>query len=427
MNKASSSNLRRTGLHYGWIVVLITFFTLLVAAGIRSVPGVLMVPLEEEFGWSRSGVSTAVSINIFLYGLMGPFAAAWMERFGIRKTMIVSLSVLAVAISLTSVMTSLWQLDLLWGILVGLGSGALANVLGVTVANRWFVERKGLVVGLLTASAATGQLLFLPLLAKISETAGWRFSVWTAVAAIILLIPVVAAMMRNHPADVGLAPYGSNEYVKPAVFSGNLFLEPILTLRSAMRSRPFWLLAGTFFFCGFSTNGLIGTHLIPASHDHGIPEVTAAGLLALMGLFDLVGTTASGWLSDRFDSRWLLFWYYGLRGLSLLFLPQAMEAGYSQLLIFAVFYGLDWIATVPPTVKLAADHFGKEKVGMVFGWVVVAHQLGASTAAYGAGLMREMFGSYQLAFTMAGYVCILAALMAIAIRRVKAAAATVEG
>jgi sugar phosphate permease len=274
------------------------------------------------------------------------------------------------------------------------------------------------VIGLLTASAATGQLLFLPLLAKITVETGWRNAIYAAVIAIVITLIIVAIWMRNHPYDLGISPYGSDEVVKPITFKGNLFLTPLLALQSAFKNKTFWLLAGTFFFCGFSTNGLIGTHLIAACGDYGIPEVTAAGLLALMGLFDLFGTTFSGWLSDRFDSRWLLFWYYGLRGLSLVFLPYALDSGSNtMILIFTVFYGLDWIATVPPTVKLAAMAFGKEKVGMIFGWIVVAHQVGASTAAYTAGVMRELFGTYTLPFIAAGCVCVFAAIMAVKISK----------
>jgi sugar phosphate permease len=396
---------------------MITFVTLLVSAAIRSMPSILMLPFEKEFGWNRSGISSVVSAGILLYGLVGPFSAALLDKFGIRRVMAAALAVLAASLALTPLMTSLWQFELLWGLVSGLATGAMANVLGVTVTNRWFVERRGLVVGILTASAATGQLLFLPLLAKITVDAGWRYAVYTAVAVLVLLFAVVVIWMRNHPFDVGAAPYGMSEIVRPAVFQGNLFLAPLQALRSGLKNKTFWLLAGTFFFCGFSTNGLIGTHLIPACGDHGIPEVTAAGLLALMGLFDLVGTTLSGWLSDRFDSRWLLFWYYGLRGLSLLFLPHALDASPGEMMIFSVFYGLDWIATVPPTVKLASKEFGKEKAGMIFGWVVVSHQIGASAAAYGAGLMRDVLGSYTIPFISAGFVCLLAAVMAVRISR----------
>ncbi|TXK84394.1 MFS transporter [Paenibacillus sp. N3.4] len=408
---------KSSSMHYGWVVVLVAFVTLLVSAGIRSMPSILMLPFEKEFGWSRGSISGVVSISIFLYGLVGPFSAAVLAKFGIRRIMVISLAVLALSLSITPQMTHLWQFELLWGVVAGLGTGMMANVLGVTVSNQWFVKRKGLVIGLLTASAATGQLLFLPLLAKITVDVGWRTAIYAAVGAVVIVLIIVALWMRNHPYEVGLAPYGTEDVVKPVAFQGNIFLTPLRTLRSALRNKTFWLLAGTFFFCGFSTNGLIGTHLIPACGDHGIPEVMAAGLLALMGLFDLVGTTLSGWLSDRFDSRKLLFWYYGLRGLSLLFLPFALNAGPSALLIFSIFYGLDWIATVPPTVKLASKEFGKEKSGMIFGWVVVAHQLGASAAAYGAGLMRDWLGDYTIPFMAAGFVCLFAALMVMRISK----------
>lgn len=405
--------------HYGWIVVLVTFITLLVSAAIRSMPSILMLPFEEEFGWSRGGISGVVSLGIFLYGLMGPFSAAILERFGIRRVVVSALAVLAASLSITPLMQHLWQFQLLWGVVSGLATGLMANVLGVTVANHWFIKRKGLVVGLLSASAATGQLLFLPLLAKVTVDIGWRFAIYTAVAAIVLVMVIVGIWMRNHPYDIDSPMYGhaQGELTKPVPFTGNLFLTPLRALQSALHNRTFWLLSATFFFCGFSTNGLIGTHLIPACLDHGIPEVTAAGLLALMGMFDLVGTTLSGWLSDRFDSRWLLFWYYGLRGLSLLFLPYALGAGSGSLLVFSIFYGLDWIATIPPTVKLAAKEFGKEKSGMIFGWIVVAHQVGASVAAYSTGLLRDFMGNYTVPFIAAGLVCVFAALLAVRIAK----------
>jgi len=402
---------RQTRFHYGWIVVAVTFVTLLVSAGVRSMPSIFMLSFEKEFGWSRGGISSVVSIGIFLYGLVGPFSASFLERFGVRRVMLFSISLLAAGLAVTPLMNALWQFEILWGLVTGIATGFMANVLGVTISNKWFAQRRGLVVGILTASAATGQLLFLPLLAQITVTSGWKSAVYTAVGVLVVLLFLVALFMRNHPSDVGAAPYGAEEIVQPVPFRGNLFLAPLLALRSALKSKSFWLLAGTFFFCGYSTNGLIGTHLIPACGDYGIAEVTAAGLLALMGVFDLVGTTLSGWLSDRFDSRKLLMWYYGLRGLSLLFLPYALNSGPMNLFIFSVFYGLDWIATVPPTVKLATQEFGKERSGMIFGWVVVAHQLGASTAAYGAGAIRDWLGSYSAAFVSAGFVCLFAAVI----------------
>ncbi|MGP0584360.1 MFS transporter [Paenibacillus timonensis] len=410
--------------YYGWIIVLLTFVTLLVSAGIRSLPSVLLLPFQDEFGWSRGSISSVISIGILLYGLVGPFSASLLLRFGFRKVIICSLSVLGLSLAVTPFIHALWQFELLWGVVSGLSTGMMANVLGVTVSNQWFAKRKGLIIGLLTASAATGQLLFLPLFAKLTSDLGWRYAVYLAVASIVVVLVAVAIWMRNHPYEVGAAPYGSTEVVKPEPFRGNILIAPLHNLRLAMKHPTFWLLAGTFFFCGFSTNGLIGTHLIAACGDHGMLEVTAAGLLAMMGIFDLFGTTISGWLSDRFDSRKLLFWYYGLRGLSLLFLPFALNsASPTMLVVFSVFYGLDWIATVPPTAKLAGETFGKERSGMIFGWVVVAHQIGASTAAYGAGVLRDWLGSYSQAFVIAGFVCFVAAVMAMQIRKAQSRAA----
>ncbi|MDU2242834.1 MAG: MFS transporter [Paenibacillus sp.] len=409
---------------YGWIIVLLTFATLLVSAGIRSLPSVLLIPFQDEFGWSRGSISRVISVGIFLYGLVGPFSASLLLRFGFRKVLICSLSVLGLSLAMTPFIHALWQFELLWGLVSGLATGMMANVLGVTVSNQWFVKRKGLIIGLLTASAATGQLLFLPLFAKLTTDFGWRYAVYIAVASIAVVLVAVAIWMRNHPYEVGAAPYGATELVKPEPFRGNILIAPLQNLRLAMKHPTFWLLAGTFFFCGFSTNGLIGTHLIAACGDHGMLEVAAAGLLAMMGVFDLFGTTISGWLSDRYDSRKLLFWYYGLRGLSLLFLPFALSsASPAMLVVFSVFYGLDWIATVPPTAKLAGETFGKEKSGMIFGWVVVAHQIGASTAAYGAGVLRDWLGSYSQAFVIAGFVCFVAAIMAMQIRKAQSRAA----
>lgn len=421
-----NSSVSRGKLYYGWIVIGVTFLTLLVSAGIRSMPSLYMAPFEDEFGWSRSGISGVLSTGIFLYGLVGPFSASLLERFGVRRMTVISLAVLAAGLSVTPWMTELWQFNLLWGVVAGFGTGMMANVLGVTVANHWFVKNKGLVVGILTASAATGQLLFLPLLAKITVQYGWRDSIYTAVGALVLLIALVALLMRNHPYDIGTAPYGTEDRAKPAPFRGNIFLAPLQALAAGAKNKTFWLLSVTFIICGFSTNGLIGTHLIPACGDYAIPEVTAASLLALMGVFDLVGTTLSGWLSDRFDSRKLLFVYYGLRGLSLLYLPTALGGGPLNLTLFSVFYGLDWIATVPPTVKLATQEFGKERAGMIFGWIVVFHQLGASAATFGAGVTRQYLGSYTVPFMAAGIVCFIAAVLSMRVTRKANAAAQVQ-
>jgi MFS family permease len=407
-------------MHPAWRVAGATFLVLLVAAAIRATAGVLIVPFEREFGWSRATISAAISVNLLLYGLMGPFCAAIADRFGVRRTMAIAMSILAAALLLATFIARPWHLVVLWGFLVGTGTGMAALVLGALVVTRWFTKQRGLVMGALTASTATGQLIFLPVLAKVAETDGWRWSVRIVAIAAVAAVVVAVLLVRESPAQLGVAPYGSSEIPPPPRRIGNPAQIAVRTLFQAARKEDFWLLAGTFFICGASTNGLIGTHLIPACVDHGIPEVRAAGLLATMGLFDLVGTTFSGWLTDRWDSRRLLFAYYGLRGLSLIFLPQALIGG-SGLLVFAVFYGLDWIATVPPTVRLATEAFGKEDGPLVFGWVVAAHQVGAGFAALGAGLIRTEFGDYQGAFIASGGLCLLAALLSLAVGRLKIA------
>ncbi len=405
-------------LHYGWIVAAITFLTLIAAAGIRATPSVLIVPLEQEFGWTRASISLAVSLNLVLYGFLGPFSAALVDRLGARKTMAVAMATLVLGVSLTSLMTATWQLVLLWGIVVGCGSGMMALALAATVVNRWFSQHRGLVMGVLTASTATGQLVFLPFLQSIVETYGWRAAVLTIAGAGFLTVPLIGLFMRDRPADLGLVPLGDAVGTPPVPAStGNPFAAAFAALGEGAKSRDFWLLTGSFFICGLSTNGLIGTHLIPSCIDHGIPGVMAAGLLAMMGVFDFIGTTASGWLSDRWNNRYLLCWYYGLRGISLLFLPLALDNPTFGLPAFAVFYGLDWIATVPPTVRLTADIFGKEKAGMMFGWIVAGHQVGAAVAAFGAGAIRTYWGDYFDAFMVAGIACVLAALMVLSIGR----------
>ena len=403
-------------LHYAWVMAIVGFAVLLMSAGVRSVPSVLIVPLEGDFGWSRATISFAVAVNIMLYGLAGPFAAAVFERFGIRRVVAAALAVIAVGVGLTPLMRQPWHLVALWGVVVGSGSGVVALVLGSTIATRWFQHRRGLVMGVLTASTATGQLVFLQLLAWLQQVYGWRSVSLTVAGLCLLMVVPVLMLVRNRPSDLGLAPYGGTAVVPPPAPTPDPFRRTLRALRTGAGSRDFWLLAGSFFICGASTNGLIGTHLIPACIDHGIPEVTAAGLLTAMGVFDFFGTTLSGWLSDRFDNRILLSWYYGLRGLSLVFLPYAFgtslfSMGMGGLAVFAVFYGLDWIATVPPTVRLAARAFGEENTPIMFGWIAATHQVGASAAAWGAGYLRTETGDYTSAFISSGVLCLAASVM----------------
>jgi len=400
-----STSMARRSIHYAWVVAAVTFVILLVTAGVRATPGVLMIALEGEFGWSRAAISTAVAINIALFGLIGPFAASVMDRWGVRRVLLGAVALLAVSVSLTTQMRSLWQLTLLWGVLVGTGTGVTSMVLAAIIANRWFDARRGLVLGVLSAANATGQLIFLPVLASMVAAHGWRSAALVVAGGAATVFAIVLVFMRNRPEDLGLLPYGRDPRVHvpqpPA-------LAPLAALAMAARTRAFWLLAGTFFVCGASTNGLIGTHLIAACHDYGIHEVQSAQLLAMMGVFDILGTTISGWLTDRYSSRYLLFGYYTLRGLSLLFLPLTLRTGANSLVIFAVFYGLDWIATVPPTVRLTSDAFGRENTGVIYGWIGASHQLGASAAAFGAGAIRTVLGDYQMAFWFAGVLCVVA-------------------
>jgi sugar phosphate permease len=404
-------------LHYGWVVVAVVFLTLLAAAGVRAAPSVLIVPLEEAFGWSRATISFAISLNIVLYGLMGPFAGALMLRIGVRRTILAALALLAVAVGASSFMTEPWQLVLTWGVLVGLGSGVAALVFGATIVSRWFVARRGLVMGILTASTATGQLVFLPALAAVATGEGWRPVVWIVALAAAAMIPVAALLLPETPQEVGLRPYGeTGEPAAGATVPQNPIVVAFAALGRGVKSGDFWLLFASFFVCGASTNGLVGTHLISYCLDHGIPEVRAAGLLAAMGVFDLVGTTLSGWLTDRYSSRVLLCMYYGFRGLSLLYLPYS-NFDAASLSVFAVFYGLDWIATVPPTVRLISDIFGKRDAPIVFGWVLVGHQFGAGFIAFVAGAMRADLGSYVGPFLIAGGLCVVTAFYVLRIGR----------
>ena len=401
-------------LHYAWVVVAVTFAVLLITAGVRATPGVLMVPLETEFGWSRAAISAAVAVNIALFGFIGPFAASVMDRWGMRRVILAALGLLTVSVGLTTVMRQQWQLMLLWGVLVGSGTGVTSLVLAASVVSRWFEQRRGFVLGLLSAANATGQLVFLPLLAATAERSGWRQATLVVAGFAATALVLVWILMRDRPADVGLLRYGQHA---PDAGTTPPPLPPLRALALAARRPAFWVLAGTFFVCGASTNGLVGTHLMAACHDHGIPAVRSAQLLALMGVFDIIGTTASGWLTDRYSSRALLFAYYTLRGTALLALPTTLQDGSGSLGWFAVVYGLDWIATVPPTVRLTAETFGRENTGVVYGWIGASHQLGASAAALGAGAIRTVAGDYRLAFWTAGVLCLCAGASFVAVGR----------
>ena len=411
--------LARRGIHYAWVVALLTFLTMLTTAGAMGLPGALILPRHAEYGWTTATISSALALRILLFGLMAPFSAAFLLRFGLRAVIVAAVALISTGLLLATAMTAFWHLLVLWGVVVGLGTGLTAMVLGATVANRWFAKSRGLVLGLLTASAATGQLAFLPLATLLVERVGWRAAVFPTVAACAAVAALVALFMADRPEDLGLGAYGEAPPAPgaapalPAAGGPGPVRRAFAILREAAGAPAFWALFGTFFICGLSTNGLIQSHFISFCADYGLGETEAASVLAMMGVFDFVGTVASGYLSDRFDNRWLLFWYYGLRGLSLLWLPHSSFSFYG-LSVFAMFYGLDWIATVPPTVRLSAKLFGREKGPLVFGWVFTGHQIGAAVATYGAGAARTGLQSYLPAFYGAGVMCLVAALIALA-------------
>ena len=396
-------------IHPGWIAVAVTFVTLMATAGFRSAPSVLIVPLEDAFGWSRSDISLAVAINVLLFGLVSPFAAALMEKFGIRKVVMSALTTVSLGAFLTIFIQAPWQLIATWGVIVGVGTGSMALVFAATVANRWFVAKRGLVTGILTAASATGQLIFLPGLSHLAQTYGWKSVSLTVASFAMLVVPFVFFFLRDKPADLGILPYGAPaDWQPPAKSELSAVALAIDTLKQSSKRKDFWYLFGSFFVCGLSTSGLIGTHFIPAAHDHGMPTTLAASLLAMVGVFDVIGTVFSGWLTDRYDPRKLLFFYFGLRGLSLFLLPSILFSSiHPSTLVFVIFYGLDWVATVPPTIMLCRAVLGPQRASVVYGWVFVGHQIGGAVAAFGAALLRVQIGDYAVAFYISGALCIV--------------------
>lgn len=406
-------------LHYAWVVAAVVFFVLLVSSGLRAATGVLIIPLEQAFGWTRDMVSGPLSVGLLLFGLVGPFAAALMQRFGVRRIVALALALMAAGAGLSLFMTEPWHLMATWGAMVGMASGMIAIVLGAVIVNRWFAEHRGLVLGLFMASIAAGQLIFLPVLAWIAQSGGWRPVAWVCALAGFAVVPLVWFLLPERPRDIGLLPYGATREESPAPASlGNPVTVAFRSLASAVPTKDFWLLGGTFLVCGMTTNGLIGTHLIPMCFEAGVPQVMAAGLLAMMGVFNVAGTTLAGWLSDKWDNRWLLFACYALRGVSLIYLPYS-DFTLFGLTVFSVIYGLDWLATGPPTLRLLADRFGRNEAPILFGWIFAMHQVGAALAAWGAGGMRMFFNGYLEAFVIAGVVCFAGALLCLAVGRSK--------
>ena len=406
--------------HYAWVALFVAFTLTLCAIGVRSGPSVMIVPLEQAFGWSAGTISAAISLNILLLGLTGPFITGLMETLGLKRTIMLCLVVLLAGTGLSTFITAPWQLFVTWGFLVGVGASAGAVGMSAAVANRWFVTHRGLAMGLLTSANAAGQLIFLPFLGKLSQDYGWQSVSIAVTATVAVLIPITALLLPEDPAAVGLTPFGAKDEPPAPSRAGNPFALAINGLMSGVRSIDFWLLALSYAICGFSTNGLIGTHLIAFCVDHGYSQFAGAGILASVGVFSLIGATISGWLTDRYNPRILLFWIFGLRGLSLMLLPYTNFDTLS-LTIFAVFYGLDWIAVMPPIFALVNDVFGRKSAPVIMSWIFATHQIGGALAAVGAGVVRTATGSYLLAFLVSGLACLAASMLVLRIARTRPA------
>jgi MFS family permease len=402
--------------HYAWVVLVVMFAATLAGVGVRAAPGVMIVPLQRAFGWEVATISVAVSLNIVLLGATGPFLTGLIEVIGLKRTILACMAMLIAGTGLSNFMTAPWQLYLTWGLMVGIGSGAGAMGAAAAIANRWFARRNGFAMGMLTAANAAGQLVFLPLLAMLAQRYGWQGVSIAVTLAVLAMLPIVALLLPESPANIGLAPYGAAASPYWAPHRDNPFAVAMTALFRASHSFDFWLLTLSFAVCGLSTNGLINTHLIAYCADRGIPEVAGAGILASLGVFSLIGAAGSGWLCDRLNPRVLLFWYYGLRGLSLVIVPFT-QFDVVSLSIFAIFYGLDWVATGPATFALTNQLFGRRDTPVIISWIFAAHQVGGAVAALGAGAVRSFTGDYLLAFMTSGLACLLASLLVLRVTR----------
>jgi predicted MFS family arabinose efflux permease len=403
-------------LHYAWIALGVTFLASLAAVGVRAAPGVMIVPLQREYGWSVETISGAVSVNIILIGLIGPFMVALMDVIGLKRLMLACLGLLAIGPAASMFMTAPWQMYATWGVIAGIGSAAGALGVSTAIANRWFHTNRGLAMGLLMSAFAGGQLIFLPILAFLSENYGWEAIAFFVTVVVAAALPLVAWLLPEHPADIGLAPYGGQMEREAAPGTANPVTAAFQGLNRGVRSLDFWLLSITLGICGLSTAGLVGTHMVAYCVDRGISEVTAAGFLAMLGVFNLLGSAVSGWLTDRMNPRVLMFWLFGLRGLALFLLPFT-SFDYVSLAVFTVFYGLNWVAIVPPQVAIVNEVFGKQAAPVIISWIFVFHQLGGGLAAWGAGAVRDATGSYLMAFILSGLACFLAAVLVLRINR----------
>ncbi|WP_032793682.1 MULTISPECIES: MFS transporter [Streptomyces] len=407
---------REPRFHRAWVIAVVAGAAIVTAGAFTTVPGLLVTPLHENYAWDRGQIALAASVNMILFGLTAPFAAALMDRVGIRRVVVGALLLVSAGALLTSFMSQPWQLVAYWGVLIGLGSGCLTMTFAASITADWFDKRRGLVTGALSSSSHLGQLIFLPLLAWSVDRFDWRPPVVTLAFVALAVAALVFLLLRDHPADVGAKPYGATEFVpKPDRVPGAA-RRTIAVLVAALRTGPFWLLAGMFVICGASTNGIMWSNWAPAAHDHGMAVTAAASMLSLIGIFSALGAIFSGWLTDRFDPRRLLTVYFAIRALTLLALPLVFTSTVTVLMIaFVVVYGLVDVATVPPVIELSRRVYGEDGP-IVFGWANSAHQLGAGASAFLGATARDLFGTYDVVWTALSVACVVAALMALVVR-----------
>jgi MFS family permease len=402
----------RVGLHYGWIVLAALVVVMLLGSGLRAMFGVFIKPMESTFGWDRAALSGAAALSLLLLGAAGPFVGWLADQWGPRRVIMASVVLLGIGTVLTSRVTALWQVYLTAGVLMALGSGGVGMSTAASVAARWFEGRRGLVMGLIGGAMSAGQLVIVPLAVWLTLTLGWRQSyVWLGLLLFVLAIPLTLFFIHNDPRDRGLRAYGAGEAASGTAPTAP---ERRTGIADAMQVPAFWLLAGSFFVCGYTSNGLVLTHLVPHAAEHGFSEMHAAQALGVMGAMNILGTVASGWICDRFGRKGPLAFYYGVRGLSLLFLLYVWNV--PSLHIFAAIFGLNYISTVPPTTTLTANIFGRYSVGALSGWIFFSHQVGAALGAAIGGWIFQSTGSYAWAFVSAAVMAFLAVPMALAIK-----------
>jgi MFS family permease len=404
----------RGALHDAWIVLGAVMIIMLLASGLRAVFGVFIKPIEATFGWDRASLSGVAALSLLLLGAVGPVAGWLADRWGPRRVIVFGCLILAAGTVLSSQVMSLWQIYLSAGVLMAVGGGGIQMSTAATVAARWFEARRGLVLGILGGAMSAGQLVIIPLAVWLTLHHGWRQSfLWLGIALLIIALPLALWFVKDDPARYGLQPYGAGQS-RPEGGQHPKTPERRVPIGEAMQVPAFWLLASTFFVCGYTTGGLVLTHLVPHAADHGFSEMNAAQAMGVMGALNILGTVASGWICDHFGRKGPLAFYYAVRGLSLLFLLYVWNV--PSLNLFAAIFGLNYISTVPATTTLTANIFGRYSIGTLSGWIYFAHQVGAALGAAVGGWMFQATGSYGWAFVSGAVLAFVAAALALAIK-----------